>query len=157
MHLWHRGNWIHWWMKPWGKHKTMHLWQMESELTAEWNPEEITKTCTSDTWASVLTGEETLRKPVNGAPLKDRKGHSQENETTMKPQNHAPLTHGKVNSLVNETQKKPEKHAPVKHGKVQSLLNETLMKPLTWLHQWTTHVWHTKQLIPWWMKPYRNQ
>ena len=75
----------------------------------------------------------------------------------MKPQNHAPLTHGKVNSLVNETRKKPEKHAPVKHGKVQSLLNETLMKPLTWLHQWTTHVWHTKQLIPWWMKPYRNQ
>ena len=117
-------NWTHWWMKPWGKH--MHLWQMESELTGEWNPKEITKTCTSDTWESVLTGHETLRKPVNHAPLKDRKVHSQVNESMMKPQNHEPLTHGKANSLVNETLKKPVNHAPVKHGKLQSLLNETL-------------------------------
>ena len=94
------------------------------------NPKELTKSCTSDTWESTLTGDETLRKPVNHAPLKDRKVHSQVNET-MKPQKHAPLTHGIANSEVNETIKKPVIHAPVKHGKVHSLVYETLMKPLT--------------------------
>ena len=56
--------------------------------------------CTSYTYESVLTGDETLRKPVNHAPLKDRKVYSLVNETMMRPQNHAPLKHGKVNSLM---------------------------------------------------------
>ena len=60
------------------------------------NPKELTKSCTSDTWESTLTGDETLRKPVNNAPLKDRKVHSLVNETLIKPLNHAPLIHGKV-------------------------------------------------------------
>ena len=63
---------------------------------------------TSDTWESVLTGDETQRKPVNGATLK----------------------HTKVNSLVNETLKKPLNHAPLKQETVNSVVNETLMKPL---------------------------
>ena len=29
--------------------------------------------CTSDTWESVLTGDETLRKPLNRAPLTQEK------------------------------------------------------------------------------------
>ena len=41
-----------------------------------------------------------MRKPENGAPLKDRKVYSLVNETMMRPQNHVPLKHGKVNSLM---------------------------------------------------------
>ena len=48
--------------------------------------------CTSDTWERVLTRDETLRKPVNGAPQKHMKVNSLVNETLKKPLNRAPLT-----------------------------------------------------------------
>ena len=50
---------------------------------------------TSDTWESVLTGDGTLRKAVNSAPLKDMKAHSLVNETLMKPLNCVRLEHWK--------------------------------------------------------------
>ena len=77
--------------------------------------------CTSDTLESVLTGDETQRKAVNGAPLKDRKAHSLVNETLMKPLYCVCLEHGKVNSQVNETVKKLLTRVPPTHGKVYSL------------------------------------
>ena len=93
----------------------MHLWHTGSELTGEWNAKDITKSCTSDTWESALTADETLRKAVNGAPLKDRKAHSLVNETLRKLLNHTPLTYGKVNSLLKETLMKSIHRAPLNH------------------------------------------
>ena len=81
------------------------------------NPKELTKSCTSDTWESVLTRDETLRKPVNGAPQKHMKVNSLVNETLKKPLNRAPLTQGKLNSLLNETLMKPLNHVPLTDGK----------------------------------------
>ena len=86
--------------------------------------------CTSDTLESVLTGDETQRKAVNGAPLKDRKAHSLVNETLMKPLNCVCLEHGKVNSQVKKTLKTPVNHAPLTDGKVNSLVDEAT-KPCT--------------------------
>ena len=94
------------------------------------NPKEITKSCTSDTWESALTGDETLRKVVNSALLKDRKAHSLVNETLMKPLNCVRVEDGKVNSRVKETLKKPVNHAPLTDGKVNSLVDEAT-KPCT--------------------------
>ena len=73
--------------------------------------------CTSYTYESVLTGDETLRKPVNHAPLAYGKVHSLLNETLIKPLNRAPLKHGKVNSLLNETLRKVLNSVPLEHGK----------------------------------------
>ena len=67
------------------------------------------------TWESALTADETLRKAVNGAPLKDRRAHSLVNETLRKLLNHAPLTYGKVNSLLKETLMKSIHRAPLNH------------------------------------------
>ena len=53
--------------------------------------------------------------------LRHTKVNSLVNETLKKPLNRAPLTQGKLNSLVNETLKKLLKRAPLTHGKVYSL------------------------------------
>ena len=50
-----------------------------------------------------------------------RKLNSLVNETLKKPLNCAPLTQGKLNSQVNETLKKLLKRVPLTHGKVYSL------------------------------------
>ena len=49
--------------------------------------------------------------------LRHTKVNSLVNETLKKPLNRAPLTQGKLNSLVNETLMKPLNHAPLTDGK----------------------------------------
>ena len=49
--------------------------------------------------------------------LRHTKVNSLVNETLKKPLNRAPLTQGKLNSLVNETLRKAQNHAPLTDGK----------------------------------------
>ena len=118
MHLWHTGKWTH---AEWNPHETTNICILthgkvislvtetketinpctcdtwESELTAEWNPDEIPKLCTSGTWESELTGKGNPNSLVDETT---KPGHADTGETEltgegnlMKSINHAPLKH----------------------------------------------------------------
>ena len=125
VHLSHSGKWTHSWIKPWWKNKLWTSHTRESELTNEWNPDEIKKLCTSAIRKVNSRLNEAQTKTPNCASLTLGNVKSPETETLMKSIKCAPVTLEKVNSLLNETVMEPVNCAPPTLGKVNSLLKET--------------------------------
>ena len=177
MHLWHTGKWTH---AEWNPHETTNICTLthgkvislvtetketinpctcdtwESELTAEWNPDEITKLCTSGTRESELTGKGNPNSLVDETT---KPGHADTGETEltgegnlMKSINQASLKHeseltGEWNPDEITNLIKSVNHTPLTNGNVNSLVNETLMKPEAMC------LWNTGKWTHWWMKP----